>query len=96
MCKETIEHLLLSAGEAQSHHHYAGDESTGAGCVYISFVCYAKLKLSFGDSPELPLVLNSITFISLLGCALFFLTIMPNLSIVNLLYWLHTERNVQH
>lgn len=31
VCKETIEHVLLSAGEAQGHHHHAGDESAGTG-----------------------------------------------------------------
>ena len=33
VCKETVEHLLLSAGEG--HHHHAGDEESDIlGCVF--------------------------------------------------------------
>lgn len=28
VCKETVEHLLLSAGEGEGHHHHHGDEVT--------------------------------------------------------------------
>jgi hypothetical protein len=31
VCKETVEHLLLSSGEG--HHHHHGDEVEGLGCV---------------------------------------------------------------
>ena len=31
VCKETVEHLLLSSGEG--HHHHHGDEIEGLGCV---------------------------------------------------------------
>ena len=31
VCKEAIEHVLLSAGEAQGNHHHTGDESTSTG-----------------------------------------------------------------
>lgn len=31
VCKETIEHVLLSAGDAEGHHHHAGDEAAGTG-----------------------------------------------------------------
>ena len=26
VCKETLEHLLLSAGNVEGHHHHHGDE----------------------------------------------------------------------
>lgn len=26
VCKETVEHFLLSAGHQEGHHHHAGDE----------------------------------------------------------------------
>lgn len=33
VCKETVEHLLLSAGGQEGHHHHAGDEDPHAGYV---------------------------------------------------------------
>ena len=34
VCKETVEHLLLSSGEG--HHHHHGDEATSVfGCVAV-------------------------------------------------------------
>ena len=33
VCKETVEHLLLSSGDG--HHHHHGDEIEGLGCVEI-------------------------------------------------------------
>jgi len=35
VCKETVEHLLLSSGEG--HHHHHGDEIEGLGCVKTSY-----------------------------------------------------------
>jgi hypothetical protein len=35
VCKETVEHLLLSAGGEEGHHHHRGDEDESlAGWVY--------------------------------------------------------------
>lgn len=31
VCKETVEHLLLSAGGGEGHHHHTGDEVVGLG-----------------------------------------------------------------
>ena len=39
VCKETVEHLLLSSGE--SHHHH-GDEVEDFGCVLL----YISLRLA--------------------------------------------------
>jgi hypothetical protein len=33
VCKESVEHLLLSAGGGEGHHHHRGDEEVGLGCV---------------------------------------------------------------
>jgi hypothetical protein len=34
VCKETVEHLLLSNGGEAGHHHHFGDEDEGVvGCV---------------------------------------------------------------
>ena len=35
VCKESVEHLLLSAGGGEGHHHHRGDEEVGLGCVLI-------------------------------------------------------------
>lgn len=37
VCKETVEHLLLSAGGEEGHHHHHGDENESwAGLVHPS------------------------------------------------------------
>lgn len=43
VCKETVEHLLLSAGGGEGHHHHHGDEEVGLGYVSIvhCFVLFA-------------------------------------------------------
>lgn len=40
VCKETVEHLLLSSGEeaADGHHHHHSHEDV-FGCVFISSFC---------------------------------------------------------
>ncbi|KAH9474462.1 hypothetical protein JR316_0012921 [Psilocybe cubensis] len=53
VCKETVEHLLLSAGGGEGHHHHHGDEEEGLGI-------------------DFPIIMTFITFISLLGTAIFF------------------------
>jgi hypothetical protein len=38
VCKETVEHLLLSASSGEGHHHHHGDEEVGLGyviCLYF-------------------------------------------------------------
>jgi hypothetical protein len=35
-CKESVEHLLLSAGSGEGHHHHRGDEEVGLECVLTS------------------------------------------------------------
>ena len=35
VCKESVEHVLLSSGEG--HHHHHGDELEGLGCVRPSY-----------------------------------------------------------
>lgn len=70
--KETIEHVLLSAGEAQGHHHHAGDESPGTGSVSMSQYFIHEIEITFPNSVELPLILSSFTFFSLLSSAILF------------------------
>ncbi|TFK31614.1 hypothetical protein BDQ12DRAFT_739896 [Crucibulum laeve] len=53
VCKETVEHLLLSAGGGEGHHHHHGDEEGGLPIEY-------------------PIIMAFITFLSLLGTALFY------------------------
>jgi divalent metal cation (Fe/Co/Zn/Cd) transporter len=36
VCKESVEHLLLSASGGEGHHHHRGDEEVGLGCVLTS------------------------------------------------------------
>ncbi|KAF8802006.1 hypothetical protein BYT27DRAFT_7113719 [Phlegmacium glaucopus] len=59
VCKETVEHLLLSSGEG--HHHHHGDEIEGLGI-------------------DFPIFMILVTFISLLGTAIFY---QNNTTIVN-------------
>jgi hypothetical protein len=37
VCKETVEHLLLSGGGVEGHHHHHGDEEavSGLGFVFV-------------------------------------------------------------
>lgn len=35
VCKETVEHLLLSAGGVQGHHHHHGDEEAASGLGFV-------------------------------------------------------------
>ena len=35
VCKESVEHLLLSAGAGEGHHHHHGDEEVGLGCALM-------------------------------------------------------------
>ncbi|KAJ7709509.1 hypothetical protein B0H17DRAFT_1155504 [Mycena rosella] len=39
VCKEALEHLLLSASTGDGHHHHAGDEVAGIDFPVISAVC---------------------------------------------------------
>ncbi|KAF9484229.1 hypothetical protein BDN70DRAFT_798068 [Pholiota conissans] len=46
VCKETIEHLLLSAGGGEGHHHHHGDEEAGLGIdfpIIITFITFISL-----------------------------------------------------
>ena len=45
VCKETVEHILLSAGSEEGHHHHFGDESE-------SFVRWILFPLLFQLSIE--------------------------------------------
>lgn len=40
VCKETVEHFLLSAGGGEGHHHHHGDEEVGLGYVF-HFRCFS-------------------------------------------------------
>jgi hypothetical protein len=69
VCKETLEHLLLSVGEG--HHHHRGDED-------IFMLGYA-LRLHFAlhlshymESIDFPVHLTGITLLTTLGTALLF------------------------
>lgn len=37
ICKETVEHLLLSSGGVEGHHHHHGDEDGGEIGYVFSF-----------------------------------------------------------
>lgn len=43
VCKETVEHLLLSAGGGEGHHHHPGDEEEG-----LPYAC-SSIKLPILD-----------------------------------------------
>ncbi|KAF8179850.1 hypothetical protein BJ912DRAFT_929496 [Pholiota molesta] len=46
VCKETVEHLLLSAGGGEGHHHHHGDEEVGFGIdfpIFITFITFISL-----------------------------------------------------
>ncbi|KAF6757953.1 hypothetical protein DFP72DRAFT_889488 [Ephemerocybe angulata] len=46
VCKETVEHLLLSAGGQEGHHHHSGDENPHTGIdfpIIIIFLTFASL-----------------------------------------------------
>ncbi|KAF8147262.1 hypothetical protein B0H34DRAFT_343292 [Crassisporium funariophilum] len=46
VCKETVEHLLLSAGGAEGHHHHHGDEVEGLGIdfpIVMTFITFISL-----------------------------------------------------
>ncbi|PPQ79017.1 hypothetical protein CVT25_002326 [Psilocybe cyanescens] len=46
VCKETVEHLLLSAGGGEGHHHHHGDEEEGLGIdfpIIMTFVTFISL-----------------------------------------------------
>ncbi|KDR66442.1 hypothetical protein GALMADRAFT_1151187 [Galerina marginata CBS 339.88] len=46
VCKETVEHLLLSAGGGEGHHHHHGDEEEGLGIdfpIFMTFITFISL-----------------------------------------------------
>ncbi|KAF9564028.1 hypothetical protein CPC08DRAFT_631885 [Agrocybe pediades] len=46
VCKETVEHLLLSAGGGEGHHHHHGDEEVGLGIdfpLFMTFITFVSL-----------------------------------------------------
>lgn len=58
VCKETVEHLLLSAGGAEGHHHHHGDEEGfGQGYVY-KFYLSAWRGLTVACQDRIPAVLD--------------------------------------
>lgn len=75
VCKETVEHLLLSSGEG--HHHHHGDEVEGLGCVEPR---YRHGLSDYISSIDFPIFIILTTFISLLGTAIFY---QNNTTIVN-------------
>ena len=50
VCKETIEHLLLSAGGGEGHHHHHGDEEAGLGYVSNILLVLFVLKGFFSGA----------------------------------------------
>ncbi|EAU83814.1 hypothetical protein CC1G_07549 [Coprinopsis cinerea okayama7 len=58
VCKETVEHLLLSAG-GEGHHHHSGDEIEGAGIefpifmVLVTFLTVLATSLVFDNNSRL-------------------------------------------
>jgi len=68
--KETVEHLLLSAGEG--HHHHPGDEDVELyGWVVPSCVRVGKWLIE-GTRIKFPLLLVFITFISLIATSMLY------------------------
>ena len=45
VCKESVEHLLLSAGGGEGHHHHRGDEEIGLGWVLSFWTLHLSLNL---------------------------------------------------
>jgi len=58
VCKETVEHVLLSAGEA-GHHHHADDESASTGLelpltlIFITLFSLLGSALLFDNNSEI-------------------------------------------
>ncbi|KAG6852731.1 hypothetical protein C0991_009469 [Blastosporella zonata] len=51
VCKETLEHLLLSAGSAEGHHHHHGDEDESlVGIEFPIILAFVTLLSVFGTS----------------------------------------------
>jgi hypothetical protein len=69
VCKETVEHLLLSAGE--DIHHHAGHHHHAQGYV-PSFIIFVTSSVTFITSIGLPLLLTLLTLMSLIGTAFAF------------------------
>ncbi|EDR09198.1 uncharacterized protein LACBIDRAFT_296580 [Laccaria bicolor S238N-H82] len=59
VCKETVEHLLLSAGGVQGHHHHHGDEEAVSG-LGIDFPVFATL-ITFLSLVATALIFNNHT-----------------------------------
>ena len=63
--KETVEHVLLSAGEG--HHHHMGDEDVELlGSVQANIIGYWNFLLSFYSSIDFPILLPVLSLLSLL------------------------------
>ena len=78
VCKESVEHVLLSSGEG--HHHHHGDELEGLGCVRPSYFWRGLSDDIPSISIDYPIFMILVTFISLLGTAIFY---QNNTTIVN-------------
>ncbi len=53
VCKETVEHILLSSGEG--HHHHHGDEVTSVlGCVAFNRYGALEVFMGMGEQDRLP------------------------------------------
>ena len=67
VCKETVEHVLLSAGpsggEKHHHHHHAPEDDSALG--YVSHSQVSRLRFLPFISIQFPLFLLFITFFSL-------------------------------
>jgi hypothetical protein len=73
ICKETVEHLLLSNGGEVGHHHHHGDEDEGMiGYVVSCFNSAAVVDICAFYRIDFPIILAFITFISLIGTSLIY------------------------
>ena len=76
VCKETVEHLLLSNGSEAGHHHHHGDEDGDiVGYAFFFFfasISAANVEFCVPYRIDFPIILVFITFISLICSSLFY------------------------
>lgn len=73
VCKETVEHLLLSAGGGEGHHHHHGDEDESlVGYVLCQFGCQCRPLIQSLHRIEYPVILAFITFISVIATSILY------------------------
>ncbi|KAF8916674.1 hypothetical protein CPB85DRAFT_1289054 [Mucidula mucida] len=61
VCKETVEHVLLSMGGGDGHHHHHGDEETGYGIEFPVVSILLALHITGNRIPSLGAFIRSLS-----------------------------------